>query len=303
MITRGVRFTMGFIYMSIGFLLRKKITLFFALYFILPITGRGQQLYAVKDSVEERVFYLHELEFLVDSTNQLSFHDIAFGPLSNSFEQHASYQNADFISNASYWVRFRLQLKPESQKKWLLEFYDQTIDHLEVYVPQKSGGYKNYMLGDAYAFQQRDFLHKNFEVSVDMFADSTVTYYFRVRSHDFADIRIAFRSVNRFVYYALNEYLLYGTFYGMILIICLYNFLIYLAIREIKNIYYVAYILSVGLYAASLDGVGFQYLWPSYPSFNQYAVGITLYSLILWALIFTRRFLSTLQSWTKPCKA
>ncbi|MCX7637827.1 MAG: receptor, partial [Cyclobacteriaceae bacterium] len=99
--------------------------------------------------------------------------------------------------------------------------------------------------------------------------------------------------VNRFVYYALNEYLLFGTFYGMIIIIALYNFLVYLAIREIKNIYYICYILSVAGYALSLDGIGFQYLWPKHPEWNNYATGVFLYLLIFWSLVFTRKFLST----------
>src|SRR5688572_11720486 len=126
-----------------------------------------------------------------------------------------------------------------------------------------------------------------------MKSDTVMYYYFNVRSHDFADIRIAFRSVDRFIHYALNEYFLFGTFYGMILIISLYNLLVFLAIREIKNIYYIIYILSVAAYAMSYDGIGFQYLWPGHPEWNDYAVGVTLYSVILWGLIFTRRFLRT----------
>jgi hypothetical protein len=43
----------------------------------------------------------------------------------------------------------------------------------------------------------------------------------------------------------------------------------------------------------SLDGVGFQYLWPNHPEWNEYTAGIFLYLLIFWALVFTRRFLST----------
>lgn len=128
---------------------------------------------------------------------------------------------------------------------------------------------------------------------LDMKKDTVMYYYFKVQSHSFADIRIAFRSTNRFIFYALNEYFLFGIFYGMILIITLYNFLTFIAIREKKFIYYIFYILSVALYAMSLDGIGFQYLWPSNPAFNEYATGISLYSVILWALVFTRRFLST----------
>jgi hypothetical protein len=49
----------------------------------------------------------------------------------------------------------------------------------------------------------------------------------------------------------------------------------------------------VAAYAMSYDGIGFQYLWPHHPGWNDYAIGATLYSVILWSLIFTRRFLRT----------
>src|SRR5688572_6388709 len=148
-------------------------------------------------------------------------------------------------------------------------------------------------MGDSKLFPDRIIPHKNFEIPLVMKSDTVMYYYFNVRSHDFADIRIAFRSVDRFIHYALNEYFLFGTFYGMILIISLYNFLVFLAIREIKNIYYIMYILSVAAYAMSYDGIGFQYLWPNHPEWNNYATGFTLYSVIVWGLVFTRRFLRT----------
>jgi hypothetical protein len=160
-------------------------------------------------------------------------------------------------------------------------------------VPQQDGSYKVTQLGDEQPFTKRLVLHKNFELMLEMKKDTIMFYYFKIRSHEFADIRIAFRSVNRFIYYALNEYFLFGMFYGMIIIISLYNFLTYLAIREIKFIYYIFYNLSVAIYTMSLDGIGFQYLWQNNPQLNNYATGITLYLVILWALIFTRRFLST----------
>jgi two-component system, sensor histidine kinase LadS len=78
-----------------------------------------------------------------------------------------------------------------------------------------------------------------------------------------------------------------------VLIIVLYNFLVYLAVREGKYLFYIFYVLSVALYAMSYDGIGFQYLWPERPELNDFASGIMLFSLILWATLFTRRFLDT----------
>src|SRR5690606_31847833 len=221
------------------------------------------------------------------------FIDISSVEFSNRFETYPSYQNVDFKTNASYWIRMPVQHTSSTRKVWLLEFYDQSIDHIEAYIPGSDGSYHIVNMGDQHPFSNRLFLHKNFEIQLNMDRDTVMVYYFKVSSHEFADLRIALRSVNRFVYYALNEYFLFGTFYGMILIISLYNFLVYLAIREIKNIFYICYILSVAGYAMSLDGIGFQYLWPNRPEWNNYAVGVFLYLLILWALLFTRKFLST----------
>lgn len=253
----------------------------------------SQQVIDVADSVDERIFMPVELTYFIDSTNSIPFREVASPDFSSHFREHASYQNKDFRTNASYWIRFPVRHRAETKKVWLLEFYDQTIDNIEAYVPAEGNSYQHLSMGDTRPFAHRTFRHKNFEIPLNVNADTVLTYYFKVQSHEFADLRIAFRSANRFVYYALNEYFLYGTFYGMILIISLYNFLVYLAIREIKNIYYIFYILSVALYAMSLDGIGFQYIWPNYPSWNNVSTGVSLYLLIFWSLVFTRKFLST----------
>jgi hypothetical protein len=245
----------------------------------------------VNDDTDERVFMPYDLNYLIDSTNALTIGDISSAHFSNSFRSHTSYQNKDFQENSSYWIRMSIAVDADSKKIWLLEFYDQTIDIIDAFLPSEDG-HTLVRLGDTMPFGERAFRHKNFEIPIPK-SSATGYYYFRVRSHEFADLRIALRSVNRFVYYSLNEYFLFGTFYGMIIIISLYNFLIFLAIREVKHIYYIFYILSVAAYAMSLDGIGFQYLWPNHPDWNNYATGTTLYSLIVFALIFTRRFLNT----------
>jgi two-component system, sensor histidine kinase LadS len=266
-------------------------------FFLLLFIGSGsllaQQPVEVDDNVDERVFMPYQLMYFKDTTHAMGFAQISSPLFANQFQQHTNYQNKDFVPNAAYWVRLPIHHVATTQKAWLLEFYDQTIDQIDAYVPQPDHTYQLIQLGDSQPFADRLFRHKNFEIMLEIKKDTVMFYYFRVQSHEFADVRIAFRSTNRFIYYALNEYFLFGIFYGMILIISLYNFLTYLAIREVKFIYYIFYILSVGLYAMSLDGIGFQYVWPTIPALNKYATGISLYSVILWSLVFTRRFLST----------
>ncbi|MBI1766902.1 MAG: receptor [Bacteroidetes bacterium] len=268
----------------------KWVSLFF--FFIGIYSLQGQSPVEIDDAIDHRDFMPSDLLYFVDTTNHISFKEISSQDFKNNFQRHTSYQNSDFKENASYWVKLVLRLSNASDKFWLLEFYDQTIDSLTAFVPQEEGVYKKIALGDHQRFTSRVFVHKNFELPLHFQNHEPGVYFFKVRSHEFADIRIALRSTNYFIYYALNEYYLYGMFYGMILIITLYNFMVYLAIREVKFIYYIFYILSVALYAMSYDGIGFQYLWPTHPKINDWAVGVSLYSVIVWSLIFTKRFLS-----------
>lgn len=260
----------------------------------LVICGRlfAQDIVALDDRITEHNFMPNELMYYVDTTHALSFEDVSSEPFADKFIVHPLYQNTDFHVNASYWIRIPIQHRSDTRKIWLFEFYDQTIDWIEAYIP-RSSGYERAVMGDSKPFADRTFRHKNFEIVLDSNSDDLRYYYFKIRSHEFADIRVALRSADRFISYALNEYFLFGTFYGMIIIISVYNLLVFLAIREVKNVYYIFYILSVAAYAMSYDGIGFQYLWPRHPEWNTFAVGATLYSVILWALIFTRRFLNT----------
>lgn len=252
----------------------------------------GGYTFAVDDQLEERIYAIDKLEFFEETGNSLDIATVSHPDFQDNFKINPNFSKGEFDPNKTYWVKVSILRNPFSQKNWILEFYDQTIDHLDAYLPQDQGGFRKVELGDERPFNQRLFSHKNFEIPVNNSSEGIVNYYFKIRSSQKADIRIAFRSVNRFVFYSLSEYFLYGIFYGMILIITLYNLLIYVAIREIKYLYYVFYLLSVVGFAMAADGIGFQYLWPNRPEWNSYVNGIFGFGVVAFAIFFSIRFLN-----------
>ena len=247
----------------------------------------------IDDGWNERIYAINQLEFFEDSTNRLTFKEISKERFQQFIKIRSDFSKNDFNTDYTYWVKLSIDNTPESKKKWLLEFYDQSIDHITAFIPDGTGGYTVKEMGDKNPFSQRLFNHKNFQLLLDNNEDGITNFYFKINSSQKADIRIALRSLNRFVHYALSEYFLYGLFYGMILIIAFYNFLIFLAVKEMKYVYYILYLLSVAFYAMSLDGIGFQYFWPNSPGWNAVVNGIFSFSIVLWAVLFTVRFLNT----------
>ena len=238
----------------------------------------------------EVILSMKELYFYEDQTNQLKFSTIRQDSFSNLFQRNPAYKPEEYNRNATYWVKLDFELPPASGS-YILEFYDQTIDSINVFLQENDGIYRQYNLGDAYPFSSKSIKHKNFDLTLN--ANSKYEAYIQVRNSQYADIRIAIKRIDRFIQYSLSEYFLYGIFYGMIIIISLYNTLIYLAIKEIKYMYYTFYILSVGIYAMCIDGIAYQYLWPNQPGWNQLAYGVALYAIILWSAVFSMRFLRT----------
>ncbi len=144
----------------------KRVILF--LIFISTFQCGFAQTAVVDDAVDERVFLLKDLEFFIDTTNTLTFAQASDQQFAEKFQKRESYQNKDYQAGASYWIRFSVQHNV-SNKVWLIEFYDQTIDLIEAYVPNGSNTYDEHVMGDGYPFHKRKFAHKNFEVLLDPF--------------------------------------------------------------------------------------------------------------------------------------
>lgn len=256
--------------------------LYFILLYAAPVV--------ISEDVQEVELKITDLEFYEDTDRSLDFTYVVETSFQSSFNKDLNFKPQDYNTGSAYWVKVKLEL-PETDRTYLLEFYDQTIDSIQVYLRHESDStFKSYLMGDMFSFTSKPFGHKNFQIQLPKAGNYLI--YFRIASHEYADIRVAIRSYNRFLGYALIEYALYGIFYGMILIISLYNLLIYSAIREVKYLYYTFYIISVGLFAMSVDGIAYQYLWPYSPHWNQIAHGVALFSIIFWAILFSKKFLN-----------
>ena len=257
------------------------------------LSGYAQPAVEIKDSVDQHIFTGHEIQYLEDKQGTYTLKEIQSEPLTNRFVTGKTNTPQNYNLKSTYWFRIKIRHKPESEKNWILEFFDQTIDDITAFLPAENGDYESRQMGDQLPFRNREYSHKNFEINIPNNKAYDGTYYFRVKSHQTADAIIVLRSVNRFIQYALDEYFIFGIFYGMVLVFSFYNLMMYLAVRQIQYLYYVLYNLCVGLFEMCIDGVAYQYLWPHAPGWNQYAYGIALFGISIFALQFTRTLLYT----------
>jgi hypothetical protein len=245
----------------------------------------------IQDSVDQHIFTYQEIQVLADPSGKLGLEQVSSKEYAGQFKASAASTPQTLRLNTNYWFKIRIKGNPTAEKHYILEFFDQTVDQISVYIPQEDGQYAVRRLGDDYRFAERSIGHKNFQIAVSNSSDQIQTYYIQMKSSQIADAIIVLRSVSWFISYALNEYFFFGIFYGMILVFSLYNLIMFISMRQKQYLYYVLYILSVGFYEMSTDGIAYQYLWPNQPAWNQIAYAFALCATSVFALLFTRQLL------------
>jgi hypothetical protein len=254
------------------------------------------QLYAQKPVVfdgklPEHIFKAEEVYFLEDAKGDLSFEEIKSASYAPRFKSNINYYPKNYNRSSAYWYRVKIKFTKDIEQATIFEFYDQITDHIEAYLPDGKGAYVKSKTGADLNFNERLYRHKNFEFTVNDTKKGEQVYYFRVKSKDQVNVIIVFRTIERFIQYGLTEYLTFGFFYGMIVIFSFHNLLMFIAVKRRQYLFYILYILSVGLYEMSTDGIAFQYIWPNHPVWNGYAYGVALFSLSTFGLIFTKELL------------
>ncbi len=201
-----------------------------------------------------------------DTTASLSFQDIRTAAYQAKFKSEG-YRVEQFSS--AYWTKFTIVGTALREKSWFLEGRDPNTHYMDFYLPEKDGTYGAYPMGLMRPFDTRLTPYKNFVLELPNHTDS-LTVFVRIASGNPAQFLFRLKSADFLLSYAINEYVLLGVFYGIILVMALYNLLLFLFMKEKLYFWYVLYVSAGALTCLIEDGLGFQYLWPGFVTLNYY---------------------------------
>jgi len=275
----------------IGLSCWKSIIVLFCL--LNTLASKAQERVLLQDGISKHIFIYQEIESFVDTTNKLTIKDVIKPAFSDKFKPSKTFTPTNYQYLHNGWYRIKINHSQAVKNSWILEFFDQTIEEIHFYTPDHQGAYSQQSFGAARPFDQRFYFHKNFALNLDTAFKGDRIYYFSVKSSHPSNVMVVLKPVVSYFKYALKEYYLFGIYYGMILIFSLYNFMMFLAVKQKQYIYYIIYNLSIGMFEMSSNGIAYQYLWPDSPEWNGIAFGVMLYLASISSMLFTREFLYT----------
>lgn len=231
------------------------------------------------------------LEYLEDEEKTWTIDDVTSAELAPQFVRGSEEVPGFGFTDSAYWVRISAVNEAELFTSWLL-WVKVNLFFLDVYLPAVDGaGYDVVQTGTARPFDTRDLDHPEFLFDLSLPPGEEQTIYARFESEGSLNLGMSIISVPAMAQRTLVEQRAYTFIYGALIVLIVYNLVLFFFLREASYIYYVLFFLAMLLALMWIPNFAHQYIWPEAGRFNAVAGQLLYVVSIIFALMFTDTFL------------
>ncbi|MBF0240138.1 MAG: SpoIIE family protein phosphatase [SAR324 cluster bacterium] len=227
------------------------------------------------------------LEILVDPERKFTIDEVQSATWEPSQKDTPSFG----FTKAIYWVRFTIENPFPKDQTWLLEYGYPPMDLIELYLPQPDGTFEIKRSGDTLPFSSRALTHRNPTFMIPLPPNQQQTFYMRFVTESSMQFPLTLWSAFAFTEKDHAEQYGFGLYYGIMLVMVLYNLFIYTAIRDRSYLYYVFYVVAYSLFQMSLNGLATELFWPNWMWWANRSVPFWIGGAFFGLLIFSKSFL------------
>ncbi|MCF0059996.1 ATP-binding protein [Dyadobacter chenwenxiniae] len=232
------------------------------------------------------------VEIFEDATNTRTFEEVL---KEKNFVQSTDDTPNMGLSQSTFWIRFSIANKSVSSLLYL-ELAHPLIHTCELFEISEGKVTTEKYLENA-DFGARNIKHQNLVFDLNIRPGQQKMYYLKVKGFNQVILPLIVRDQDNFFEAAQIGETINGIFSGIIIVMVLYNIFIYFSTRDKSYLFYVLYVLSVGLAQTALTGYGFKYIWPYAPNFNSVATIYFSGLAGIFAMLFVKNFLQLKEKW------
>lgn len=191
------------------------------------------------------------------------------------------------------WLRFRLANADKTAKTLVLDLGYPLHDHVEFYMPNGKQVVKK-VSGDMHSYHTREIDSANIAFLLSA-PPGEQTYYLRLHSQSSLVLPLRIFSEQKFYHEKFQEYVVMFLYYGVLIVMALYNLFLFFSIRDRAYLYYALFTACLLLNTAVLNGMAFQFLWPDSPRWGNIAALVAVFLVHALGIQFSRSYLRTDQ--------
>lgn len=172
-----------------------------------------------------------------------------------------------------FWVRFEIENQTDRPLRYFLETARPVTDIVNLYTIYENGAIQTQLSGDARPFAQRSYAHRKPLFEINMQPRQKLQFYLQLKSDgEVINMPLLVHSPQGIFKVTLLEQIVFGIFYGILMIAAIIYLFFFFAIKIRSFLYYSCYVVFIGLMQFALDGYFYQYIAPGAGWFSHHAV-------------------------------
>jgi two-component system, NtrC family, sensor kinase len=187
------------------------------------------------------------------------------------------------------WLKWNI-LNPQPEFSFLELTYP-ALDTVTLYIVEDGKVVETQMSGENFAPTQRFVESKNIIFKIRQ-SPKTLTYYFKVKARWFCNIKPRITTIKAYIRMAHFDDIVQGLFLGIAGVFVLYNFFVFLQLKNTVYLYYSLYLICITFFVMRHNGFTAEFLFRYFPQYNDLGFIMTGLSSIF-ATLFTIKFLET----------
>ena len=234
------------------------------------------------------------LETLKDATGDLDFQDILRPDTQAKFTKNTAIAHGALnfgFTDATYWIKLTLNRTADATDAWVLEIPYLNLDALTFYAPGRSP----LQVGTVFSSNNKPIFYPLYALPIHLTSEPQ-TFYLKVKSQYAITVPITLWTRTAFSREYADTLLIQALYFGGLLSLALYNFLLYLSLKDRSYLYYTLFALTMGMATFAGNGYGRLYFWPEAALWDTVSQA-TIYSLAgALSLWFTASLLRTCET-------
>jgi len=222
--------------------------------------------------------------FFVDMTNDLSIDDVSAPAFQENFIENHAAHTPYFLQHEAVWGRVTVDV-PKTKQELYIHLNQAGLERIDFYIPLPKGGFQKIATGHDIAMEDRPYPGRKLVVPLISIKQGSLfqggTIYYRAQS-PLTQFHLMMSLSNNYGLQSLVEFdTAFQFFYvGVILVMAIYNFFLFLTIRDKIYFLYVIYISTFGIAMYTANGLLQVLLVPDF------FMAVTLSYLFAWATLF-----------------
>lgn len=188
-----------------------------------------------------------------DKEAKLRIEQISSPEFENRFEQSKSEIPNYNVTSSNIWCRLRL-VNRSATSLWFLESSNASLDRIEVFTKDSSGIFRGAVSGFSTLIKEREFRISQPVFKMVLPKDSVVTCFICLNDQVPLQVHLTLGTQRDFIEKIQRQDILNGGFFGVLLMLMIYNLFIYFSVRDKVYFFYVLYVFSNFIFIGLVTG-------------------------------------------------